>query len=477
MTPNVRSIYEGTVVPLLGAYSLHEQMETRSLNNRVNAAKWRWAPWEQTKLEKREAGLEKLVGKVAKAMESPAVIAAMREVDTPIVLGGGGGGGGSGSGGGGDAGVTGQPAADGSAAAARGRASAMEDSKLPAPPPETKKARRSTVPNSSNSSNSSSSDSQGASSPLVDLLLHHPDLAATVLDHLGSGSAHRGIGATAPALRTAVMAALPRLVVNNRRLQMDHRREDASAFRQRQQQTVRRALPRLERYPRLLHLTVGGGLTPAEATKLEAGIVAAGLPARLESFHAVRSQQAYDSTSPTQGTRPLCADLLDSHDWPRLRALEVGLDMHACKGFLDAVLARPAAVFPRLQSLSVHALDVDMAGKLLALLDRGAFPALTALVPPTGEPRAPRYADSHMCSVVMEVGAEDGLQQQCAALRRLPDTAALHIHSSRASGAAAAAAAWTPVAALLLEGGLANLKYGHGWYLCVCLFVLFVLFV
>ena len=100
-----------------------------------------------------------------------------------------------------------------------------------------------------------------------------------------------------------------------------------------------------------------------------------------------------------------------------------------------------------MRSLGFENLDEATGRKLLALLDRGAFPALTALTPSASKGRLPSAA------VTMNIGAEDDLVLQCAALRRLPDMPSLSLQNTGALNAA-----WGPFTQLLLDGGLINLK-------------------
>lgn len=93
----------------------------------------------------------------------------------------------------------------------------------------------------------------------------------------------------------------------------------------------------------------------------------AGLPARLQSFRYSHNNSYAN----------VCSPLLLNHAWPQLRSLSCGYN--GLDGFLDAVLARPAAVFPHLESLDTGTLYGNQARKLLTLLERGVFPALVSL--------------------------------------------------------------------------------------------------
>ena len=120
------------------------------------------------------------------------------------------------------------------------------------------------------------------------------------------------------------------------------------------------------------------------------------------------------------------------HAWPQLRCLSCshyGLD-----SFLDTLLARPAAVLPRLESLHVGLLAGDRARKLLTLLDRGAFPSLASL----GSSGSPLF--------VIQGSAAD-TAQQVAIVRRLPATRALDLDGDVA-----------PFAELFTTGGLPDLE-------------------
>ena len=212
-------------------------------------------------------------------------------------------------------------------------------------------------------------------------LLYHGDLASTALGLLGSRSALSGVGAASRRLRAAVKASLTRLALGRKRLEPQYDADPArrAELRQQCEETVRESFPRLEEYPLLRHLHVHAGRTPAEAAQLAADIAAVGLPARLETFRLVSTPERR-WTGNEGGHRALAELLTGGHvAWPQLRALDAGPDVPA---FLDAMVAAPAAhCFPRLRSLGCEVLHEAKGRKLLALLDRGAFPALTALTP------------------------------------------------------------------------------------------------
>jgi hypothetical protein len=133
--------------------------------------------------------------------------------------------------------------------------------------------------------------------------------------------------------------------------------------------------------------------------------------------------------------------LLVNHAWPQLRCLKSGHDkldgLAELDTFLDAVLIRPAAVFPQLELLDARALDAQQARKLLTLLDRGALPSLVSLRRSAGFVGLWRSSahDTHNAA------------QQVAILRRLPATESLSLGAEVA-----------PFAELISSGGLPNLK-------------------
>jgi hypothetical protein len=167
MTPRLRSLFEGTVEPLL------DPLRCRSARD-------------ASKLMKAER---------AETMKQSAAVAALAELEGPIVddL---------------EPGAWGAVAASSSssssaAAAAAASASAV-DSKLPPAAP--KKARPEP------SSTGAKATAQGpAASALVSLFLEYTGPAFLVVDFMGGGSALHSVGTAAPALRAVVKAGLTRL--------------------------------------------------------------------------------------------------------------------------------------------------------------------------------------------------------------------------------------------------------------------------
>jgi hypothetical protein len=222
---------------------------------------------------------------------------------------------------------------------------------------------------------------------LITLVEHHPDPASTMLDFLGAGSALGGIGTASPALRATIKATLPRLSIS-----MYYR--DGS-------------LPPLDTYPRLQHLAVHG------PWHLDGGTE------RGEYFTDITMNSDLHTR-----LQSLCSNYwapnyfkgLASKPWPQLRWLEVD----RLTGFLDAVVAQRAAVFPRLQTLGTSELTGEDARKLLDLLQRGAFPSLTKLVPPM---------DSFYKGVSMASDTVEEAAQQLAVLERLSGTDSVRLHN------------------------------------------------
>jgi hypothetical protein len=438
MTPRLRSLYEGAVVPLLTLLT-HEQLVSdrqaarcrsaaavQDLTSRLEAAHvalqgMKEGTDKHWKLEKRAGKLQQRIARqqiqlvrathslakiepqLARTRASHAVVAAVAELEAPILLAKP------------AAAAAAAPSSSSSAAAASAAAVAAggnpgggcvvaAGSKAAARAP--KQARRA----ADDGSAAGQVAAQQEASCLVDLLMDHADPTTTVLDFVGGASSLGGIGATAHALRAAVKACLPRLALTPRRAPVA-------------------PLLRLGDYPRLLHLAVhkGYSIPAALANGLLAEMVQLGLPARLESLiHG--SVHGQDTT---------LIDALVSHEWPQLRVLEVGSGIDS---FFDSVAARPGVVFPRLHTLVMAACSEAQAGKLLALLERGAFPALVSVHRNLG--------------VVVKMFSSHGATAQCALLSRLPETQLLHLDRSRNL---------TPddffrSTALFLEGRLAKLK-------------------
>ena len=149
-----------------------------------------------------------------------------------------------------------------------------------------------------------------------------------------------------------------------------------------------------------------------------------GLPARLRSFGYGGRFSSSDN---------VYGPLLANHAWPQLRCLKWG--DNGPDALLDAVLARPAVVFPQLETLDCKLYGIH-ARKLLMLVDRGAFPSL---------------ASSHGSggSFLMARDSATGLAQQMAILRRLPAIEALDL---------AINVALAPFSELITSSGLSSLK-------------------
>ena len=234
------------------------------------------------------------------------------------------------------------------------------------------------------------------------------DCASVVLDFLGGRDALRGIGATTHALRAEVKASLPRLNLKANR--------SASRFP---------FVALLKELGRLQHLAMDGYPTKEEHERIAGKLVEVGLPARLQLLTYYQNSNMGD----------MYWSLLVDHAWPQLRCLSC--HDSAVDAFLDALLARPAVVLLQLESLHIGALYAAQARKLLALLDRGAFPSLASL----GDPARPLH---------MWPNYAPDTVQQVAVLRRLPAIRALFLDGDVA-----------PFAELITSGGLPDLE-------CVC---------
>ena len=430
MTPGVRSLFEGTVEPLLDLFRFRDELaqkeRARAQWEGVLARNTRKLERERATLAKREQGtpayvwqqgavqrVERLVSKESKNLQNATkavtklkskvatiskrkkVGPALAELEAPVIDDNDGEGAAPAS-----AAATTASAASASAASSASSsagAAASSDSK---PPPPAKKARKQRPSGAGTKTSPQQQQEQQGPSWLVTLLTQHTDCASVVLDFLGGGSALRGIGATAPALRAEVKAALPRLPLK-----------------------IGNGIPSvawLQGFGRQQHLAIGGWATKEQHQQLAANIAEAGLPARLQSFSFSHSQE------------DVYAALLANHEWPQLRRLNCG--RYGLKPFLDAVLARPAAIFPHLDSLDIDSLLGTQAHKLLTLHDRGAFPSLASI-------------GRSVRSLYMQQGSAADTAQQLALLRRLPAMEGL-----------ALAADVAPFAELITSGGLPNLK-------------------
>ena len=280
-------------------------------------------------------------------------------------------------------------AASSSSSSSATRAASL-DSKPPAPAK--KKARKQRI-----------SQQQHGPSWLVTLLTQHADCASVVLDFLWGENALRGIGTTALALRAGAKALLPRLAL----MMNPHNGFPSARW--------------LKSFGRLQHLTIANdGWAKGQHEQLAANIAEAGLSARLQTF----GYTADDCLN------PIYAPLLANHAWPQLRSLNWE---HMLVDFLDAVLERPAAVFPQLETFDFKLYGIH-AGKLLTLLDRGAFPSLTSSHGSGG-------------SSLMARGSATGLAQQIELLHRLPAIEDLGLGADV-----------VPFAELISSSGLPNLQ-------------------
>jgi hypothetical protein len=237
---------------------------------------------------------------------------------------------------------------------------------------------------------------------LVTLLKRHLDPASMVLDFVGGASALKGIGTTSPSMRAAVKAALPRLALV--------------------QQYRNKLLPTLGGYPRLLDLTLRSYYRDQLRWAME--LVSLGLPARLHSLRVRCDEKRFIRA-------------LAGQQWPQLRTLEVT----RLADVLTAIAGNPAAVFPRLESLAVTGLSGAEVGPLLSLLHRGAFPALTAVVPSAG-------------AVAIEPTTDEEMAQLCGVIDRLSLHGSLCLCDDRLGPETS----WEPFATRLLGGRLALLK-------------------
>lgn len=246
---------------------------------------------------------------------------------------------------------------------------------------------------------------------LVQLFIEHPDLATAIADFLDVESALGGIGAAARALRVAVKAAMPRLGITEGDYEWSK--------------------PKLEEFGRLLHLAMDVDSDCTDSAGWVEVLSTHGLSARL---HTLRGVDHSVVTTCEKG-------------WAHLRSL----DVREFDGFLSLAAERyPNVVFPHLHSLALSGLTGAAARDLLAALDRGAFPSLTALLPS-------RDMWMHTQTVRIALDTEDDLGSTCALLRRLPDTTALELGGDWPEGEPEHMS-WAPFVSLVTEGGLANLK-------------------
>ncbi len=203
-----------------------------------------------------------------------------------------------------------------------------------------------------------------------------------MLQFLGGHDALDGIGTTARPLRAAAQAALPCLALRHCHYLP--------------------VVPALNGYTALRHLKLHR-VPIGEALEWAVGIVAAGLPARLESFRLDAFWHGADwHDNPAEYPRAPVKTLV-SVEWPRLRVIEV----EWFQDLLDALAARPrgVVVFPRLLSIAAARTRDVQPRMLLSLLEQGAFPSLTGLAAPLlnqvsehGARLVP-YDESHMTTI------------------------------------------------------------------------------
>ncbi len=380
MTPRLRSLFDGTVEPLLealpvwGSLFLYFEREIEASIKRYEARRLlrRYPPPPPPRYSPMsEEAAAKLKADSALAMR-PDVAAAVAELEAPIIS----------------------------------TKEQGHDEKGP--------AASALVAASSSSALGASGEQQPSVSWISDLSLEHADLGTTVLGFLDSKSALPGIGTSSPALRAAVKADLPHLRLVNH---YDYR-EPKPAI-----------LPKLEEFVRLRHLSITT-YAVREATVWVARVVELGLPARLESFAlSVRGTQLITS--------------LFSAQWPQLRSLDLAQEQ--LLPFIRAA-RRQHLVFPSLQSLGFSFLTDKVTRKLLRLLDRGAFPALTRLTTSNLD-----YGPA----LALEPDSKEETERACELLLRLPGTDGLFLGTMYQP--LLADDTWAPFSSLLHTGGLVDL--------------------
>jgi hypothetical protein len=339
MTQNLRSLFEGTVEPLLDAMRCRDKLleheraqaelekavadhldELQATQAALNASKeGTWAHRsaagtiervtreladQRRRLAAAEKAIPALRPEAERFMQAPTVATAWGELEAPVLAGDGG-----------DVGE-GPPSV----------------APLPPPPPPQQR------------------------SSLATLLLEHLDPTTAVLDFLGPASAHAGVGTAARGLRTAVKGALGSLVVFV---------QESGPF------------PRLAHYPRLTRLAVRRWYFRPTIDWVAAA-QAAGLAGR-RGFLAIDNDDVWGGYQAVeQGIRQV--NRLVATEWPRLRVLDVNDQLDH---LLTSLLRRRDCHFPRLEALAVQSLTEDRAASLLSVLDRGALPALATVAQPT----------------------------------------------------------------------------------------------
>ena len=404
MTPGLRSLFEGTVEPLLELVEVREEMAfwkgcaaereerveeaLRELNKAMMDLQGLMpsAPEYRDKVDAKEscedevalmeeerdelkAKVAVLQAKIDAIVKRPEVARALLELEAPLVP---------------NTETSATPVSLGSGSVA---AIAL---RLDAPPSDPKRPRV----------DAGQQPHRSLALPLAILTGDNHDVATAVLDCLDVKSALRGIGSASHALRSAVKAATPRLGIM-----------DAGAPA---------SMPRLEEYPRLVHLFLHDRRT---LNRYGASIAELGLQARL---HSIRLDSA-------EGVL--------KHAWPQLRSLELG-GSAPVRALLDKMMADPTVVFPKLEALSVLILRAEIVTKINALLDRGAFPSLTALAPSSG------WKAVHIKS------SGQAFTQACDLVCRVPNTTSLQFGAWSTPSRILA-----PFTELLGGGGLPMLKY------------------
>jgi len=372
-----------------------EQQRQAAAASRMEAAKQKVADVQQLidKAAKAAAALQKKAAQIAKRK---AVARALAELEGPIVDGGDEEEEDAAS----DMDMDDEEAgADAPAAAAASSAAASAADTKPSPP----------APKKPRATRGKKAPKQPASW-LETLVKQYHGPASVMLDFLGGTAALGRIGTTSRSMRAAVKAVMPRLAL---------RKWDGPP-------------PSMEGYPHLQHLSIR--CPSARRLKEWPDVVFAFNISRLQTFRLVGSNHHF--------LRPLVEG-----PWPQLQALEVS-DLFP--QFLTAVAENPAAVFPSLERLAVPFLTGDTAQRLLALLDRGAFPSLTALVPSLDVSRG--------VMMIAPMTAED-MTQVCAVVDRL----SVHGPLLLSDDGLGADTRWEPFAARILAGRLASLKCVWLW--------------
>lgn len=276
---------------------------------------------------------------------------------------------------------------------------------------------------------------------LAALFLDHQDCASIVLDFLDSRSALDGIGTTARGLRAAVKGSLLRFAM----------RVCSSRWP--------RPLP-LREFTRLRHLVLRRAQWvpfKIEEDDPMTWMIRAGLNSRLESLRidAACPDHTLDATQARKQQEDARRQMeaVMAADWPRLRLLDVG----RLGGFLEALEKRaPAAAtpFPALRSLAAAEMEQGDARRLLALMDRGALPALTAVMKSSIASASYDGFFERRVPLADRDRADDERRDLHALLERLPETGSLFVDNNNTRDANV----FAPFATLITSGGLSCLK-------------------